>query len=216
MKDLVYGNINKEDLNYLNMKNVFTQFVDEYKSSLKVPDFMTSTDEIAEMLKVQRKAKESKHWRNIEEFCKGADGDLNATLHRELGKIGVPITKEYVDWLVEKTQALGGLVVKLKNHFQRPRPYQVAWYSKQPLHPMETISGNSPAFPSGHACQGKFLSLVVSSHYPEKRVELRKFSENISQSRILMGLHYPSDNIAGERIATELFDNKIIQKYLND
>ena len=115
---------------------------------------------------------------------------------------------------MEVNEELGGLIMQLKTHYQRPRPFQVAWYSKQPLHPFETLSGQTPSFPSGHACQGKFLTMLVAQHYPEKSIELRKLSEKISQSRIILGVHYPSDNKAGERIAKQLFARKEIQNYL--
>jgi len=103
----------------------------------------------------------------------------------------------------------------LKVHFQRPRPFQVAYYTNQKLHPMTTLSGQSPAFPSGHACQGRFLTKVITKDNPTKRVELSKLSEQISKSRIIMGVHYPSDNFFGERIANELWKQKSVQKYLD-
>ena len=40
-------------------------------------------------------------------------------------------------------------------------------------------------------------------------------SEKISESRLLLGVHFPSDNKAGERIAKILFDKKEVKNFLD-
>jgi len=213
MKDLVYGNISQENLKFLKAKNIFTSCFNQF-SELSYPDYEETTEEIEEVINVMNKAQKSPNWKNIEKFMFECDGDITFVLKSNLSKIGIPITDEYINYLVEIGEELGGLIMQLKNHYQRPRPYQVAWYSKQNLHPYTTTSGNTPSFPSGHACQGKFLTLLVADHYPEKAIELRKLSEKISQSRIMLGVHYPSDNKAGERIAKQLFAQIKIKDYI--
>ena len=213
MKDLVYGNLPKENLKFLKMNNVFTKYFDEF-SNIDIPDYSATTEEIQIIINKMKSLDSSSNKEKVQKFIFECDTDLTFVLKSNLKKIGIPFNEEYIKYLVEVGEQVGGLIMQLKDHYQRPRPYQLAWYSKQNLHPHETISGQSPSFPSGHATQGKFLSLLITQHYPEKAIELRKMSENISESRILLGVHYPSDNKAGERIAKSLFAKKEIQKFL--
>ena len=213
--DLVYGNITSDSVKFLNADNVFTSFYDRYNDR-SFPSYFDSTEEISYMLKTIESYKQKKNWKKIKQFIELCDGSLDETLKVHLGKIGIPFDKKYIDKLVKIAQDFGGLIMQLKVHYQRPRPYQVAWYSKQPLHPMSTFSGQSPAFPSGHASQGRFLTKVITQDHPSKRIELSKLSEQISKSRVLMGVHYPSDNVFGEEIACELFKEKSVQDYLDN
>jgi len=212
--DLVYGNLTSDSVKLLNVNNLFTDFFDRY-SDRSFPSYFDSTEEISYMLKTIETYKQKKNWKQIKNFIELCDGSLDETLQIHLSKLNIPFDKKYIDKLVKIAQDFGSLIMQLKSHYQRPRPYQVSWYSKQPLHPMPTFSGQSPSFPSGHASQGRFLTKVITQDHPSKRIELSKLSEQISKSRILMGVHYPSDNVFGEEIACELFKEKSVQDYLD-
>jgi acid phosphatase (class A) len=77
---------------------------------------------------------------------------------------------------------------------------------------METISGNTPAYPSGHATQSYLLCSLIAHHYEEKREELMQLAGRIAESRIIMGVHYPSDNEFGIKIAKELMEDEAIKE----
>lgn len=85
------------------------------------------------------------------------------------------------------------LLMKLKFFFQRPRPFQLAYYHKLKLMPYKSISSDSPSFPSGHAYQSKLFFEVLGNHYPEMYGVLKELHEDICQSRVGLGLHYQSD-----------------------
>lgn len=85
------------------------------------------------------------------------------------------------------------LIVKLKYFFQRPRPYQLAYYYKLKLMPYPTLGSDSPSFPSGHAIYSKVYSEVLGNHYPEIYDELQKIHEEVCESRLMFGVHYQSD-----------------------
>ena len=114
------------------------------------------------------------------------------------------IQEEYGDYLENIQETLGVLIMRLKQHYNRARPYQVAYYTNQNLHPFFTASGNTPAYPSGHAAQGRFLCKVIAHHYPEKGKDLLKLSHKIANSRIALGVHFPTDNKFGFEIADTL------------
>lgn len=80
----------------------------------------------------------------------------------------------------------------LKRRTSRPRPCQV----------YAAISAAAPAldrfsFPSGHTLHAVSLSLVVVAGFPELAVVLYPFALLVAFSRPILGLHYPSDVIAG-------------------
>jgi len=85
----------------------------------------------------------------------------------------------------------------IKNYFQRPRPSEIE----------KLVDIGSFSFPSGHACASAAIYLtmaLVASHYlPRKAQRTLLFISAlllvflISYSRIYLGVHYPSDVIAG-------------------
>ena len=77
-----------------------------------------------------------------------------------------------------------------KNLFNRARPKQI----NTNLNVFESVSANTPAFPSGHSCQAYYLAKKLSIKYPEKKEMLFELAEKCGQARIYAGLHYPSDH----------------------
>tara|TARA_R110001599_G_scaffold130235_4_gene305328 strand:- start:856 stop:1620 length:765 start_codon:yes stop_codon:yes gene_type:complete len=210
---LAYGNLDKENLKYLSKKNIFTSKKDLF-TKCRYPSEIKTKKEIEYLISAQDSLK-----RKIEntlelDFMKDADEGLEALFNKYLPQMGINLSKNYQDKLFTITDDLGALVMHLKNHFQRPRPYQVAFYTKQKLHPYETNSGHSPAFPSGHACQAHFLTLVIALHHPKYSKELKIFANKVAFSRLALGVHYPSDNAFGKDIAFKLFAMPDIQKYI--
>ena len=89
--------------------------------------------------------------------------------------------------------ALGLATYKwLKQRTSRPRPCQV----------YAAISAEAPAldqfsFPSGHTLHAVSLSLVATAGFPELAGALFPFALLVALSRPILGLHYPSDVLAG-------------------
>jgi len=74
--------------------------------------------------------------------------------------------------------------------FNRARPKQI----NINLNVFDSISANTPAFPSGHTCQAYYLAKKLTLKYPEKKELLFNLAEKCGQARIYAGLHYPSDH----------------------
>jgi undecaprenyl-diphosphatase len=88
---------------------------------------------------------------------------------------------------------LGILVFKaLKKLSQRPRPCQFEPHCWSKVLPPDQFS-----FPSGHAMTAFSVALVVSYFYPSLEGVLFFLALSIALSRIVLGMHFLSDVLAG-------------------
>jgi undecaprenyl-diphosphatase len=80
----------------------------------------------------------------------------------------------------------------LKRKTLRPRPCAVTPVIKQQTHTLDQFS-----FPSGHTLHAVSFTLIVIWHLPFAAWLLVPFALLIAISRPILGLHYPSDVMAG-------------------
>jgi undecaprenyl-diphosphatase len=97
--------------------------------------------------------------------------------------------------------ALGLPLYKLlKRGTARPRPCAAAGSGLRALVPaLDTHS-----FPSGHTLHAVAFTLVLLAHYPALAWALVPFTLLVALSRVVLGLHYPSDVLAGSVLGTVL------------
>jgi acid phosphatase (class A) len=99
-----------------------------------------------------------------------------------------------------------------KNHFKRPRPL-VADARVKPLFEM-----SDPGYPSGHSLRGQMFALVLSELAPDKADTLLARGREIGWSRVIGGVHFPSDLSAGrtlgQALALEMLANPAIRTEL--
>lgn len=74
----------------------------------------------------------------------------------------------------------------------RPRPCAASAAIRAAARPLDRFS-----FPSGHTLQAVALTTVAVAHYPSLGVVLIPFCLLVAASRVVLGLHYPSDVLAG-------------------
>ncbi len=72
-------------------------------------------------------------------------------------------------------------------------------------------SPNFPAYPSGHAGIAATASVVLSDMYPDYEEYLTNLAEEISKSRLDVGVHYRQDNEEGTRIGKIIGETVIEQ-----
>ena len=87
----------------------------------------------------------------------------------------------------------------LKRWTRRPRPFASdvrihAWVA-----PLDEFS-----FPSGHTLHAVAFSVVAVAHYPLLAWLLVPFASSVAVSRVVLGLHYPSDVLAATGIGCTL------------
>jgi undecaprenyl-diphosphatase len=80
----------------------------------------------------------------------------------------------------------------LKRHFARPRPYVDCPGIRACARSLDEYS-----FPSGHVMHAVAFTIVLDAYYPALGWALWPFSVIVALSRITLGLHYPSDVLAG-------------------
>ena len=83
----------------------------------------------------------------------------------------------------------------LKRKISRPRPFQVNPDIACMAAPLDRFS-----FPSGHTLHAVAFSVVVTAYYPALGWIVFPFTGLVAISRLVLGLHYPSDVLAGAAI----------------
>ncbi len=83
----------------------------------------------------------------------------------------------------------------LKQGTLRPRPYEVHAHIAAGATPLDRFS-----FPSGHTLHAVAFSLVACAYYPQLAALLAPMVFTVAASRLALGLHYPSDVLAGAAI----------------
>lgn len=211
--DLRYGNLTKELQAKMQVENIFTKYVGDFTFD-DYPNYAQSADEVMKIIQTQQKAEQSKNWQSSKEFCLLWDEDIFNAFEISLKRLNIPYDKEYLEYIYEMSEDIGALIIQLKSHFQRPRPFQLALYTNQNLHPYNSFSAQSPSYPSGHAVQALFILSVIAFHYDDKKDDLMKLANKIADSRVVLGVHYPSDNHFGFEIVRQLLlKEDIKEKY---
>jgi undecaprenyl-diphosphatase len=98
------------------------------------------------------------------------------------------------------TGALGVLVYALlKRLFVRERPFITHAAINRAAAPLDRYS-----FPSGHTLHAVSFTWQACAHFPELAWVLVPLAALIAGSRLVLGLHYPSDVLAGAAIGAAL------------
>lgn len=87
----------------------------------------------------------------------------------------------------------------LKHYTRRPRPYARHRVITAHIAPLDEFS-----FPSGHTLHAVTFTLVAVHYFPPLGWLLWPFAVLIGASRVVLGLHYPSDVLAAALIACAL------------
>ncbi len=96
---------------------------------------------------------------------------------------------------------LAGVVIYrfLKTRTLRPRPFEVVCDVVCAGVPLDRFS-----FPSGHTLHAASFSLILAEHFPALGPAVFGFALLVAASRPVLGLHYPSDVLAGAGIGAAL------------
>ena len=135
-----------------------------------------------------------------DDFDKSVDKNFNwlfAKYLDEMGK-GNEITKDDIE---NYSKEIKNIVIALKNHYNRPRPYQLAAYHGVDLDDVyNSQTAKTASYPSGHTVQPFAIAKALSKQYPTLEKGLYKIADDIAKSRLKMRVHYPSDYEYGKKL----------------
>jgi undecaprenyl-diphosphatase len=98
------------------------------------------------------------------------------------------------------TGAVGVLLYKLiKNHAVRERPYITHSAIQCASAPLDRYS-----FPSGHTLHAVCFTVMLTTYLPEWASAVVALASLIALSRVILGLHYPTDVAAGAALGGAL------------
>ncbi|MES1195581.1 MAG: phosphatase PAP2 family protein, partial [Steroidobacter sp.] len=120
----------------------------------------------------------------------------------------LPVTAAFLNRAANEADAVTGI---LKHHWQRARPFVVSdevermadvapRTDKQDAASLHSFEYSS--YPSGHATYGMACALLLTQLVPEKQKQLFQRAVEYSESRLIVGAHFPSDLLAGRFVAT--------------
>ena len=141
---------------------------------------------------------------NVDEVKRG--DDIRENFLPLIDANNIPLSKEYVNKVIKES---GKFIMKLKYHYNRPRPYQVAEVYGMNLNGTELDSMKTPSYPSGHAVQAYLIGELFSSVDPRGSYQYHELVERVAHSRIIAKGHYPSDKSYGKKVAKVLFQGLI-------
>lgn len=83
----------------------------------------------------------------------------------------------------------------IKDHYARARPYK----QSDLVHPVFEHEG-SKGYPSGHSTRGMIYALLLADLFPEQKDTLIEYGRHVGYNRVLVGVHFPSDVRAGQKL----------------
>ena len=140
-----------------------------------------------------------------------AQADGNWLYDSFAAALGVPsIRREQFPALVRllnrSVKNVGGPAFAAKAAYPRLRPYQ----RLENIHVCGQAAGSKPdpdakrqtSYPSGHSSYGWTTALVLARVSPEHASAILERASDYAQSRLICGMHFPSDIEAGRQLAT--------------
>lgn len=83
----------------------------------------------------------------------------------------------------------------LKGKFDLPRPFQVN-EAVQPVGEARPVA----AYPSGHAIRATVYARLLGEIFPDQKDALIELGQQIGYGRVIAGVHFPIDVIAGQKL----------------
>lgn len=215
LNKISYGNLNFEQLESLKQKCIADEVIPildkKYGKQLDFPlnyseSVKQELNEMVSQVNSMQSSENADHYARFKRYDRSLAQSIISTFQIKGLDVEEIVSNVFAD--------VSPAIIKLKQKYQRPRPYQLANYYKLKLFPSATITGHSPSYPSGHTLQTYVVLNIIGNKNPEMYGFCQKFIEDVANSRVYLGLHFPSDNDASYIIGQEILRLKsIIEKY---
>lgn len=101
--------------------------------------------------------------------------------------------------LLDAAKRESGLISHMaKLHFDRKRPYEF----DPALNVCSKHRGKNATYPSGHTTAGYAMSVITANLLPTHAGPVLRRAQTYGESRMMCGVHYRSDVVAGQAIGT--------------
>ena len=135
------------------------------------------------------------------------DRDLDAPFIKLLSKYKLEYPQEYIDTFYNVVQPV---LMNIKHYWNRPRPVQLAKLFNIKIDPIVTTTVHTPSYPSGHTMYSRLVANILKHHYPQiENKILYNIVYDTARARVMMGVHFPSDNQASIFLSNYLFKNLV-------
>ncbi len=85
----------------------------------------------------------------------------------------------------------------------RRRPFEL----DPSINPIVARPGGNPSFPSGHSSGAYAAGLMLAALVPQRATEFVDLATEVAWSRVYGGVHFPTDVIAGARLAAAVVND---------
>jgi hypothetical protein len=147
-----------------------------------------------------------------EKFVEEKD-DIVKSFKKLLKQHDIKLNEKKVGKFLDET---GTVILDLKYHFNRPRPFQLNKVHNVKVKNKMMDSMKSPSFPSGHATQARVMGRILSSMLPKLEDEIMNLADDVSFSRNMAKAHFPSDTKAGKKLGDDMYEYLTKEKKIGD
>lgn len=128
-------------------------------------------------------------------------------------ELGLNVSLDNLNRIFKTTDSI---LFYFKKYFDRARPKQLANKYKVEYEIPISHTANHPSYPSGHYYDSLIISHIFSELNPRKKTEIQKFCRRIGETRLDVGLHYPTDNDFANKLAKEVIKTPPVQNLIED
>ena len=168
---------------------------------MKDPPANTSKETRAELEQMSKQIKNLSDAKKKEYI--DTDHDTAYYIKEYMEDNDLEFSERFIEVLIKSARNVGR---HFKNKYMRPRPYVVAKKLGMPIKFLDTETAHSPAYPSNHALQAKVVANYYSKIYPAHQDQLFEMADKSGEGRVNAGIHYPSDKIAGYKVADDMME----------
>jgi acid phosphatase (class A) len=172
----------------------------EWKNILNKPPENSSSQTYKELLEIYNLSS-SRSQADIE-FVYAIDNDANKYLYDYLEKQNIEFPREEFDILYN---IIRPILLNIKSLYNRPRPYQLGIFYGLNIEILESETHHTPSYPSGHVVYTSLAANMIKKYYPKITQKIDSIVNMTGLARMIQGVHYKSDVIAGNKLATILY-----------
>ena len=181
------------------MRVIPQRYAGQLRDIVVPPPPSYSSDETIRQLKMTRSHTASPAFDPV--FCQAVDKDMVPAICGVAAAHGADVDPDEVREILAD---LIPVILRLKYHFNFPRPWQVSHAVGLPLRRIVSESALTPSYPSGHAIQAATACSALAERFPHAARPLDDVAGAIGATRLQLGVHFPMDVRVGLKIGRQI------------